>query len=435
MFEYKTEAQLQEMTDGQRDNYAKERRDYESKMTTDQIEKAVNAAKSDLETKISEKEIEISNLKETVRVQGEKLAETLTNQEQRKGKGIDEVFEEQYKANVTDYQGDNKVSAEGFKIDASKVSTDVMSVSTVSAANFPTAGSTGVLSSGLITHFAKLVGFFGVRTPMSMILDLVDVMPLNDGTLIAINETVVGDAAITTECRLKPIVKETFSEQTASAEPVAAQWLTSTRLRRFYANIANRFNQKFAELVNYKLPNEVLNAVKTGATAFTAVPELAIHATPNNYDVLGACVASLENLGYMPNGIILHPYAWRNMKQAKGTDGHYALANGGSISVLENGFDWGGTFIQVFKDRTIGVDEFVVGDLFNSVKVGVDSQLMYFETDGRTDADTSSTSGLARNIRTHVIEKFFAVLIPTATRTAIIKDTFANVKTLIDTTP
>ncbi len=99
--------------------------------------------------------------------------------------------------------------------------------------------------------------------------------------------------------------------------------------------------------------------------------------------------------------------------------------------MLQNSLDWGGTPIRIIKDPTIGIDEFIVGDLFDAVKVGVDSALMYFETDGRTDVNASSTSGLSRNIRTHVLEKFFAVLIPTPNRIGLIGDTFANVKTLI----
>ena len=72
-----------------------------------------------------------------------------------------------------------------------------------------------------------------------------------------------------------------------------------------------------------------------------------------------------------------------------------------------------------------------VGKAGQGVKVGLDNELLYFETDGRTDATTAGASGLSRNIRTHVVERFIATIIPTATRTAIVSDTFANVKTLI----
>ena len=66
------------------------------------------------------------------------------------------------------------------------------------------------------------------------------------------------------------------------------------------------------------------------------------------------------------------------------------------------------------------------------MKVGVDTSLTYMETDGRVDAQaTNAVTGVARNIRTHVLEKFVAVIVPDATKIGIISDTFTNVKTLI----
>jgi hypothetical protein len=212
---------------------------------------------------------------------------------------------------------------------------------------------------------------------------------------------------------------------------VAAEWFTTTQIRRFFANLVNRMEQKFGEIVNDKMPAVVLSIVKTGASAFTPDTTYQISTTVNNYDAIGAVLASLETLGFMPNAIIMHPKAWRNMLQEKDTTGAYALQNGGSINIVGGGLDWGGFFIPYVKDSTLLVDEFIIGDLFSCVKAGVDSQLMYMETDGRTDENTSATSGLSRNIRTHVLEKFFAVIIPDATKAGIIKDTFANVKSLI----
>src|ERR1051325_11447165 len=107
---------------------------------------------------------------------------------------------------------------------------------------------------------------------------------------------------------------------------------------------------------------------------------------------------------------MMNPIAWRNMKQEKNSEGIYTLSNGQSIQLVDIGLDWGDRTIRYIKDPKLGVDEFIVGDLMETVKVGVDSQLMYMETDGRVDAQAASaTTGLARNIRTHVLEKFVAV--------------------------
>ena len=108
------------------------------------------------------------------------------------------------------------------------------------------------------------------------------------------------------------------------------------------------------------------------------------------------------------------------------------MSNGQSVAILENSLDWGGVNIPIIKDADLDVDEFIIGDLMQAVKAGVDSQLMYFETDGRTDAHAgNSITGVSRNIRTHVLEKFFAVSVPTANQAGVVRDTFTNVKTLI----
>ena len=430
MFVKKSQAEIAAMTDEQAEVYATQKAQHEAELQSKAIADAI--AENEKAIKAAFK-AENDALAEKLEAQGKRLAKLSTSQSESKKESLEAIFKEKYDAVVG---GDQHTveQKDGFTIDTSKaiVSTDVMSVSTVSSTDFPAAGSTGVVGAGVVSMFGKLLGYFGYRSPASKILDLVDVQPMEQATLIVVNETVTGTAAVTTECKLKPIVKMSFATQEVAADPVAVMWFTTTKLRRFFPALVNRMLQKFGELVNDALPAVVLNAVRTGASAFTPVAELSINANPNNYDALGAVIATIENLNYNVTGIILNPIAWRNMKQEKTTDGVYTLSNGNSISILQNGLDWGGVMIPIIKDPALGVDEFIVGDIFGTVKVGVDSQLMYFETDGRTDAQaTTATTGLARNIRTHVLEKFFAVIIPTSTKAGLVKDTFANVKTLI----
>lgn len=440
MFKYKNEAELKAMSEAERDQYATEKREHEANVakTTAEgaVKTAVDAAKTELQTtfktQIEAKDAEVATLKETVEEQGKKILELGKQQSDAPKETLEDKFKELYDEHVE--KTNFTVPSTGFKIDTSKVtvSTDVMSVNTINSTDFPAAGSTGVVGAGVQTLMGKLLGYFGYRKPHSKILDLVDVSPLDSANLIVVNETVTGDAAITTECKLKPIVKAAYATQEKSADPVAVEWATTTKLRRFFPSLVNRMLKKFGELVNDKLPNVVLAAVKAGATAFTPNAALAINDNPNNYDAIGAVIATLETLGFQPNAIIMHPIAWRNMKQEKTADGIYTLSNGESIQLVANGLDWGGTVIPYVKDTEMGVDEFIIGDLMETVKVGVDSELLYFETDGRTDAvATNAASGLSRNIRTHVLEKFFAVIIPDATKIGLVKDTFTNVKTLI----
>jgi len=435
MFKYKNEAELKAMSETERDQYSTEKREHEAKLSKEEAKEAaktaVEEATKTLKETVDTQKSTIDTLKETVEAQGIKIVEMSKQTAESKMDSLENIFKEKYDEAVS---GESHTVKEGFSMDTSKAiaSTDVMSVNTINSTDFPAAGSTGVVGSGVQTLMGKLLGYFGYRSPASKILDLVDVQPMDSATLIVINETVTGTAEITSECKLKPIVKETFATQEKSAEPVAVMWFTTTKLRRFFPALVNRMVQKFSELVNDKLPNVVLTAVKAGASAFTPDAALAINTNPNNYDAMGAVIATIENLGFNVTAFMMNPIAWRNMKQEKNADGIYTLSNGQSVNILQNGLDWGGVYIPIIKDSTLGVDEFVTGDIFSTVKVGVDSVLMYMETDGRTDAvATNAATGLSRNIRTHVLEKFFAVIIPDATKIGLVKDTFTNVKTLI----
>lgn len=452
MFKYKNEAELDAMTPDERDKYAADKRAYETEQANKAISEAVKTAKEELAKDFDAKEKsikdeatkEVNNLKEIVEKQGEEIVELGKQKSNRAGKTLEDAFKAVYDEAVV--KESNGSLGEDFKTPHQKqlvietkdvVSTDVMPVDNVSAGTFPEAGATGVVGAGIIrTLYSRLIGFASPRIPYSRIMDFVDVQPLNEATLVVINEAWTGTAEVTPECALKPIVRMTFTPQEATADPVVAMWFTTTKLRRFFASLVNRMEQKFAELVNKEVPEVVLTAIRADATAFTPDPALAINENPNNYDAIGAVIATLENLGYVPNVVLVNPIDWRNMKQDKTAEGVYTLSNGQSIAILQDRIDWGGFMIQVIKDPKLEVGEFIVGDLMDTVKVGVDSQLMYMETDGRVDAQAdSATTGLARNIRTHVLEKFVAVIIPDGSKAGLVRDTFANVKTLITAEP
>jgi hypothetical protein len=435
MFVKKSQAQISAMSDAEADQYAADKAIHDAEVNKAAIDAAVKKGVESLKTEFEEtakvKEEEIKTLKETVEEQGKKIVDLAKSTADTKKEVLEDIFKEKYDEAVS---GENHTVKEPFAIDTAKAiaSTDVMSVNTINSTDFPAAGSTGVVSGNVQSLFGKLIGYFGYRSPTSRILELVDVQPMESATLIVINETVTGTAEVTTECKLKPIVKMAFDTQEKSAEPVASMWFTTTKLRRFFPALVNRMLQKFKELVNDELPRVVLDAVKAGASAFTPDAALAINTNPNNYDAMGAVIATIENLGFQPSAFIMNPIAWRNMKQEKNDEGIYTLSNGQSVAILQNGLDWGGVFIPIIKDPELGADEFITGDIFATVKVGVDSMLMYMETDGRTDAvATNAATGLSRNIRTHVLEKFFAVIIPDGSKVGLIHDTFSNVKTLI----
>ena len=179
---------------------------------------------------------------------------------------------------------------------------------------------------------------------------------------------------------------------------------------------------RFNELLMEALPNAVLSAVRTGGVAYTADPAFKV-ATPNNFDAIVAVTSGLIKNGFVPNVIMISPTAYGLTITSKGTDGHYNLSNGGSIQIVGATVKYGEYDIELVQDPMLAAGNLVVGDLTN-VHVFVDNNVEYHQ--GYNDNDD-----MRRNIVSNVLENMVAILIPTGAETGIVKDTFANVKTLI----
>jgi hypothetical protein len=132
--------------------------------------------------------------------------------------------------------------------------------------------------------------------------------------------------------------------------------------------------------------------------------------------------------------VALSPIAYALMITEVGTNGQYKLQNGSSIVLVGDTIKIGSTNLTVVEDAELGDDEFMVGD-GKVIKVGLGSDVYYFETDGVTDnqnaVGTAPATGLARNVRTHELAQFVAVIIPTGTAGGLTFDTFDNVITLV----
>lgn len=386
---------------------------------------------SELEKKIAEIENanpvtkeDFEKLKSAVMAQGEQIKKD-KKVSLRSGHDILKEFSEKYKE--LDPDRGEKASRELFRIKASE---DTMSVNDVTSTVYPENGTTGIIGT-LGSYYAQFIGFFRKKKPISRIMDVVDIIPLEQGKLYSLTEEEIGEAEFVPECGLKPVVKLKLEADEANAEAVAVFFKTTTKLRKFYSWVVNRFRQVFGQLITEKIPDAIINGdtgvnitgIKALASAYSPIPQLATHTDPNNYDVIGCVIAWLETLGYMPDAILLNPVAWANMKLQKGSDGHYVLANGESIRILESSIEWGGNRIEIIKDPTLGYDEFLIGDFQNAVKVGLDNDIVYRE--GYVDDD------FRRNILSHIIERFVALLVPKGARTGLVSDTFSNVKTLI----
>src|SRR5690606_30783789 len=190
------------------------------------VKKQIDEFKKENEGKESE---ELKTLRTTVDEQGKKIVEL--NKSQGENSTNRETAEASFKKAYDEAKGEAEEMAKGepVKIGLKDIaSTSVMSVTTVSSGDFPAAGSSGVITSVMYARWARVLVFFGLMSPESRIMDLVEVQASAEGRSDAINCTLVGDAALTPICVVNPIVGMPFTDQTADADAIAAMSFTTT---------------------------------------------------------------------------------------------------------------------------------------------------------------------------------------------------------------
>lgn len=424
MFTYKTDAQLEAMTAAERDTYAAEKRAHEASENKKAVDLAVktgiDAVKTEIEkgfeTKLEAAVKANADLEVIVKTQGEELAKRqLVGNSSAKA---NELKVELKAIQEASSKGDQtqKIAIKAFTGD------DAMGIE-----NFPNAAANGSITGALASitqYFAQLIpGIFKAPIPVSNILDYCDVLPLAGEQLVTISETRTINMAVTAEGVEKPVSKASWSAVSVTAKPVATMFKTTSQMRKYFAVFVTSFYNTLLLFINKVIPEKVITEINAAATAFTPVASQAVYTAPNNFDAIVQMIASLVKLGYKPNVAKISIFAYSALKTLKSAgDGHYMLANNGSINILDSTISFGDIKVKLDTDTSFGDDDVLVGDLM-AVKVGLDSAVEYYEAYEGNDFKT--------NKKSHLLEKYVAINVPTAVRTGIIKDTLTNVKTLI----
>lgn len=427
MFVKKSQAEIAKMTDAEAEVYATEKANHEAELQKEAIKTAVDTATkavvTDFDAKLKTVSDELAtatkantDLEAIVKTQGEELAK-------KPAGGFSSAKAEELKAELKAIQegsvkGDQtqKIQIKAFTGD------DAMGVE-----NFPNAAGSGNITGALASvtaYFAQLIpGIFKAPVPTSNILDYCDVMPLAGEQLVTISETRTINMAVTAEGVEKPVSKASWSAVSVTAVPVPSMFKTTSQMRKFFPVFVTSFYNTLVMFINKVIPERVISVINSSATAFTPVTAQEIYTAPNDFDAIVQMIASLVKLGYTPNVAKISIFTYSALKTLKSAeDGHYMLANNGSINILDSTISFGNVKVKLDTDTSFGNDDVLVGDL-TCVKVGLDSNIEYYEAYEGNDFKT--------NKKSHLIEKYVAVNVPTAVRTGIIKDTLTNVKALI----
>ena len=380
------------------------------------------------ETVVTEKTKEIQATVDTLKKTVEEQEETLKNQgielAKRPAAGnFSSAKAEELKAELVEIQKKSTEGLQGEKLQIKAFTGD----DAMGVENFPNAAGSGNITGALASitqYFSQLVpGIFKKPVPTSNILDYCDVMPLTGEQLVTISETSTVSMSVTAEGVEKPVSKASWSANSVTAQPVATLFKTTSQMRKFFLVFVTSFYNTLIMYVNKVIPERVITVINSTATAFTPVPAQEIYTAPNDFDAIVQMIASLVKLGYTPNVAKVSIFTYSALKTLKSADdGHYMLANNGSVNILDSVISFGDIKVKLDTDTSFGDDDVLVGDL-TAVKVGLDNNIEYYEAYEGDD--------LKRNKKSHLIEKYLAVNVPVAVRTGIIKDTLTNVKTLI----
>ncbi len=383
----------------------------ENKTSKSFVEKAIETVTELFTGKIEAAEKANKDLEEIVKKQGEELAK-------KPASGFQSAKAAELKAELKAiHEGTNK-GMQGEKIQIkSFTGDDAMGVE-----NFPNAAGSGNVTGALASitqYFAQLIpGIFKKPIPTSNILDYCDVLPLNGEQLVTISETRTINMSVTAEGVEKPVSKATWSASSETAKPVPSLFKTTSQMRKFFPTFVTSFYNTLVAMINKTIPEVVIAKINAVGTPFSPVSAQAHYASPNEYDVLIEAIASLLKLGYVPNVIRVSIFKYSAMKTLRGTTNDaYLLQNYGSINIVDGSINFGTHKIVLEPDPSFADDDYVVGDLM-AVKVGLDGSIEYVEAYEGNDLKT--------NKKSHLLEKYVAVNVPTAIRTGIIKDTFTN---------
>jgi len=428
MFVKKTQAEIAKMSDAEAEDYATQKAAHDAEVQKTEIKTAVDAAKSEIEkdfdTKlktaneaVTKAEKATSDLEAIVLKQGEELAKRPA------AGGFSSVKTEELKAELKAIQEKSTTALLGEKITIKAFTGD----DAMGVENFPNAAGNGNITGALASitqYFAQLIpGIFKAPVPTSNILDYCDVMPLAGEQLVTISETRTINMAVTAEGVEKPVSKASWSAVSVTAVPVPSMFKTTSQMRKFFPVFVTSFYNTLVAFIDKVIPERVISVINSTATAFTPVTAQEIYTAPNDFDAIVQMIASLVKLGYTPNVAKISIFTYSALKTLKSAeDGHYMLANNGSINILDSTISFGNVKVKLDTDTSFGNDDVLVGCL-TCVKVGLDSNIEYYEAYEGNDFKT--------NKKSHLIEKYVAVNVPTAVRTGIIKDTLTNVKTLI----
>lgn len=269
-----------------------------------------------------------------------------------------------------------------------------------------------------------------LRREHSILMEIRNPIPLRIGEAVKWYEkhSESGDALSVTELKAKPKATFKLKLEKKEAGKIAVTWIMSEEFINRMDVMTAVFMEHFTKLLTETLEEDVFGST-AGVLSYSAPyahDAALVFPDANKFDALNAVTASMRDANYKPSHLVINEIDLATMFGDKGSDGHYNLANGGSIRLIENGTQLivGANTLRIVKvnSEILAAGTFTIVD-WSKIKFGMGvSPIMranpfkYFE----------------ENAIEYVLETPFVAAIPATYPYAVVEDTFDNVISQID---
>jgi len=412
MFKYKTQKQLSEMDDDAVDAYMTAKAEHEKAERKKEIDDAVNAAKSDLEKKVSDAEKKADDAAEQLNT----LKEKADKEGEAKEGSLVKMVKERIEGNVYE----SAKFSEKTEIKAAALMTTANVLPNVAGGFSPLFGN----------YIDSEIGHVPKPDPIFMSLITVKNQPGTESIWYTDRINEEGDAEFIAEGALKPLADAEWQTQKANVKEVAVFWKQSKRLINHAPSVITDFAEHANELVEQKIDDKLLDGdegtnplefdgLAELASAFVAPAALAgYYAYANIYDVIMAMATQVRLANFKGKITAVLNTVWMaQMAGVKDQEGRYIVPP----FVSPDGKNVGEVTV-VFSNK-MPADDILVGDLKKFVLVMAED-IEYFE--GYENDD------FRRNLVSKKLEGFMGTYMKASDAGSIVYSDIASVLTDIE---
>lgn len=303
-------------------------------------------------------------------------------------------------------------------------------VATAAGGNFPSDDAN--VDTNILFATALDLGFAQRLSREATILNKVaaSAVPLKIGEALSVEVPYdeSGAPVRTTEGKAKPVVAFKFKKEKKEAEKVPVVFYISEEFMNRADYLVSKIQNYIVLLLSEVLEEFVFDST-SGILSYGVAPNATLLgnfsiSTPNTFDALNSVASVMVDQKFKPDTIVLNTIDVAQMFSDKGTDGHYNLANGGSVKLIE------GTNRLMIGNKTFDLIEVNSDILAVGSFAMIDWSKLEFGL-GDMISKTNPYSYMRDNVVENIIEIAFAVMEPSNYSGAVVTDAISDVTTII----